>query len=119
MKSVKVRLAALNFLEFAVWGAYLTSLGAYLARVGLATEIAWFYAVQGFVSIFMPALIGIIADRWVPAQRLLGLCHLVAGAFMCLAGWYGATAETVHFAPLFTLHIGSFLHAYYWSCQFS
>lgn len=104
MKSVKVRLATLNFLEFAVWGAYLTSLGAYLARVGLATEIAWFYAVQGFVSIFMPALIGIIADRWVPAQRLLGLCHIVAGAFMCLAGWYGATAETVHFAPLFTLY---------------
>lgn len=104
MKSVKARLAALNFLEFAVWGAYLTSLGAYLAHVGLATEIAWFYAVQGFVSIFMPALIGIIADRWVPAQRLLGLCHIVAGAFMCLAGWYGATAETVQFAPLFTLY---------------
>ena len=104
MKSVKTKLAALNFLEFAVWGAYLTSLGAYLSHVGFATEIAWFYAVQGFVSIFMPALIGIIADRWIPAQQLLGLCHIMAGLFMCLAGWYGATAETVHFAPLFILY---------------
>ena len=53
----------MSFLEFAVWGAYLTSLGNYLGRVGLAADIKWFYAVQGIVSIFMPAIIGIIADR--------------------------------------------------------
>ena len=63
---LKIRLVAMNFLEFAVWGAYLTSMGAYLAHNGLGTHIGWFYAVQGLVSLFMPALIGIAADRWVP-----------------------------------------------------
>ena len=73
------RLVAMNFLQFAIWGAYLTSMGRYLASVGLAENIGWFYAVQGVVSIFMPGLMGIVADRFVPAQCLLGLCHLLAG----------------------------------------
>ena len=62
----------MNFLEFAAWGAYLTSMGTYLVTIGMATQIGWFYAIQGVVSIFMPALMGIVADRWIPAQRLLG-----------------------------------------------
>lgn len=83
---VKAQLSVMNFLEFAVWGAYLVSMGMYLAAHGLATEIKWFYTVQGLVSIFMPALIGIIADRWIPAQRTLMICHLIAGSFMILTG---------------------------------
>ena len=105
MNPLKIRLAAMNFIEFAVWGAYLTSLGAYLSNVGLASTIGWFYAVQGIVSIFMPAVVGIIADRWIPAQRMLSLCHLLAGAFMIGAGFYGFSAGTeVEFGPLFTLY---------------
>ena len=68
--SLKVRLTVMNFLEFAVWGAYLTSMGSYLARVGQAENIGWFYSIQGIVSLFMPALMGIIADRWVQGQKL-------------------------------------------------
>ncbi len=103
--SLKVRLIAMNFLEFAVWGAYLTSLGTYLYNHGLGTNIGWFYAIQGVVSIFMPGLIGIIADRWIPAQRLLGLCHLLAGLLMGAAATYGLTAgNTVEMMPLFTLY---------------
>ena len=49
--NLKVRLALLNFLEFAVWGAYLTSMGTYLGKIGMASQIGWFYAVQGVVSI--------------------------------------------------------------------
>ena len=82
--SLKIRLSVLNFLEFAVWGSYLVSMGMYLGSVGLGQKIFWFYTVQGLVSIFMPALIGIVADRWIPAQRTLRLCHLLAGAFMIL-----------------------------------
>lgn len=80
--NLKVRLALMNFLEFAVWGAYLTSMGRYLGNIGIGPEIGYFYSMQGVVSIFMPALMGIVADRWVPAQRLLGFCHLLAGLFM-------------------------------------
>jgi len=101
---LKVRLSALNFLEFAVWGAYLTSLGNYLFNIGLGSEIGWFYAVQGIVSLIMPSIIGIVADRWIQAQRMLSICHLIAGLFMALSGVYCMTAGTVEFAPLFTLY---------------
>ena len=95
----------MNFLEFAVWGAYLTSMGNYLANHGMGTNIGWFYSVQGIVSLFMPALFGIIADRWIPAQKALSLCHFLAGAFMISASIYGLIAgEAVLFAPLFTLY---------------
>ena len=103
--NLKVRLALMNFLEFAVWGAYLTSMGRYLGNVGMSMDIGWFYSMQGIVSIFMPALMGIIADRWIQAQRLLGLCHLMAGAFMFLAALYGMTSEAnSEFSVLFTLY---------------
>ena len=95
----------MNFLQFAVWGSYLTSMGSYLAGAGMASHIGLFYAMQGIVSLFMPALIGIIADRWVQAQRLLGVCHSLAAAFMFGAGYYAmAAGDSVAFAPLFTMY---------------
>lgn len=95
----------MNFLEFAVWGSYLVSLGIYLNNAGLSQDIPWFYTVQGLVSLFMPGLIGIAADRWIPAQKMLSLCHLLAGVFMILAGWMCYTGgENVQFGPLFTFY---------------
>ncbi len=103
--NLKVRLALLNYLEFAVWGAYLTCVGVYLTKIGMASMIGYFFMIQGIVSIFMPAIMGIIADRWVPAQRLLGLCHLIAGLFMLAAAWYGYTeGNNSEFAVLFSLY---------------
>lgn len=103
--ALKSRFVAMNFLEFAVWGAYLTSMGNYLGSHGLGTQIGWFYAIQGIVSIFMPGLMGVVADRWIPAQRLLGLCHLVAGLFMGCAGYYALTAGAdVQMSTLFLLY---------------
>jgi len=102
---IKFRLIVMNFLQYAIWGAYLTSLGSYLVGVDLESHIGIFYAVQGIVSLFMPAVIGIVADRWVPAQRLLGLCHLTAALFMGAAGYYAfATGADVQFGILFTLY---------------
>jgi len=89
---MKMRLVVMNYLEFAVWGAYLTCMGNYLGVAGLGSEIAWFYAIQGIVSIFMPTLMGIIADRYVQPQRLLGICHFLAGGFMLGCWWQGAQA---------------------------
>lgn len=102
--SLKFRLAVLNFLEFAVWGSYLTSLGNFLFKNGLGDQIGWFYAMQGIVSLFMPSVIGILADRWLQAQKMLSLCHLIAGLFMALAGFYCMSADVIGFAPLFTLY---------------
>ena len=94
----------LGFIEFAIWGAYLTSLGAYLAGIGLSENIAWFYAIQGVVSLFMPALVGIVADRWIQAQKTLSLCHLIAGVFMLAAGLYGMSTAHPDGGILFALY---------------
>lgn len=102
---LKIRLALMNFLEFAVWGAYLTSMGIYLVNHDMAQHIGIFYAMQGIVSIFMPAIMGIVADRWIPAQRLLGFCHLIAGLFMGAMVYYANTAGgEIAFGTLFTLY---------------
>ena len=104
-KSLQFRLIVMNFLEFAVWGSYLICMGRYLAEHGMGTHIGIFYSIQGIVSIFMPALMGIVADRWIPAQKCLSLCHLMAGLFMGAAGLYGLSAgDMVQFGPLFSLY---------------
>ncbi|MDE7449418.1 MAG: MFS transporter [Paramuribaculum sp.] len=106
MNTIKYRLTLMSFLEFAVWGSYLVSLPLFLSNQGLQDYIYWFYTVQGIVSLFMPALVGIIADRWVPAQRMLSACHVVSGLFMALAATYALVVGdgNVSFGPLFTLY---------------
>lgn len=107
--NLKIRLILMNFLEFAAWGAYLTSMGTWLVSIGMGSQIGWFYAVQGIVSIFMPALMGIAADRWIPSQRLLGFCHLLAGLFMIAATYEGAKGNTGMIFPLYTLSVAFYM----------
>ena len=110
--SIKVRLTVMNFLEFAVWGAYLTSMGNYLGKAGMGAEISWFYAIQGIVSIFMPTLIGIVADKFIQPQRLLGICHLIAGAAMISLCYLGSTQvmpDKTLFMALYTLSVAFYM----------
>ena len=71
----------MSFLQFGVWGAYLISMGTFLFSAGMGDKIGYFYAMQGVVALFMPALMGIVADRWIPAQKLLAVCHLLSALF--------------------------------------
>ena len=87
-KHISLRLIIMNFLQYAIWGAYLTSMGSFLGKAGLGPQIWLFFATQGFVSIFMPALVGIVADRWIPAQKTLSICQLIAGTTMFATGFY-------------------------------
>ncbi len=114
--NTKLRLAVMNFLEFAVWGAYLTCMGNYLGKAGLGENIAWFYAIQGIVSIFMPTLMGIVADKYIQPQRLLGICHLLAGGFMLgcwtlgvQAGFGNELPNKGLFIALYTLSVAFFM----------
>lgn len=114
--NLKIRLSVLTFLEFGVWGAYLTCMGNYLGVAGMGAEISWFYAIQGIVSIFMPTLIGIVADKWIQPQRLLGLCHLVAGVFMLSlwgigmnAGFGNQVADKSLFIALYTMSVAFYM----------
>lgn len=105
MNSLKTRLAALSFLEFAVWGCYLVSMGMYLGSVGLGPKIFWFYTVQGLVSLIMPGLVGILADRFIPAQKMLSICHLISALAMTACGVYCMQAgQAVDFAILFPIY---------------
>ena len=116
MKHLKFRLSVMNFLEFAVWGAYLTCMGNYLGAAGLGDKISWFYAIQGIVSLFMPTLMGIVADRYMQPQRVLGLCHLLAGGFMIGCWWMGREAgvgqeitDKATFILLYTLSVAFYM----------
>lgn len=89
MMSIKNRLIVMNFLQFFVWGSWLISLGSYAGmRLGFdGVQIGSFFATMGIASLFMPALMGVIADRWIPAQKLLGICHLISGALLVVAAF--------------------------------
>ncbi|MDD3322355.1 MAG: nucleoside permease [Paludibacter sp.] len=100
---LKFRLVVMNFLQYAIWGAWLISLGAYLGG-NLHFEgfqIGSFFATMGIASLFMPGLVGIIADRWIPAQKLLGICHFLAAAFLV------AAAPQTEYGTLYPLLLGS------------
>jgi len=79
--NLKLRLTILNFLEFFSWGAWLLSAGAYMVSKLHFTgvEVGAVYATMGVASIFMPPIIGTIADRWVNAEKVFSCCHLVLG----------------------------------------
>jgi NHS family xanthosine MFS transporter len=91
MMNIKLRLIIMNFLEFFVWGSWLISLSGYMSKVlhFNGTQIGSVYGTMGIASIFTPALFGIVADRWMNAERVLGLCHIL-GALSLL--W----ASTLH-----------------------
>lgn len=101
---LKFRLIAMSFLQYAVWGAYLTCMGKYLGSSGLGDKIGLFYAMQGIVSLFMPALMGIVADRWLPAQKTLSLCHFISGGAMIMACLHGINNSFPDFGVLFPLY---------------
>ena len=111
--SISLRLIIMNFLQFAVWGAYLTSMGSFLAKSGFGDVIWLFFATQGFVSIFMPALMGIVADKWIPAQKTLSLCHGMAALAMLACGFYamqaGAGIQFGIFYALYTLSVAFYM----------
>lgn len=84
MSNIKFRLTVLNFFQFFVWGAWLISMGAYMIVTLNFTggQVGSIYATMGIASLFMPALLGIVADKWINAERVLGICHLVGAGLL-------------------------------------
>ncbi len=76
---IRFRLIVMNFMQFFVWGAWLISLGGFMIITLKFTggQVGGIYATMGLSSLFMPGIMGVIADRWVNAERLLGICHLI------------------------------------------
>lgn len=78
------RLIILSFLEFFIWGAWLITIGAYWFQNKQwgGEEFGKIFSTMGISAIFMPAIMGIIADRWINAEKLLGICHLIGAAIL-------------------------------------
>jgi NHS family xanthosine MFS transporter len=85
--SISLRLTVMNFLQFFVWGAWLISLGAYMiVTLGFSGgQVGSIYASMGVASLFMPGLMGIVADRWINAERLYGILHLTGAGLLLWA----------------------------------
>jgi NHS family xanthosine MFS transporter len=84
--AIKTRLTLLSFFQFFVWGAWLTTIGTYCTE-GKGWSFPQFGAIFSTLalsSILMPSIIGIIADKWLRAERLYGILHLTYGLFMLL-----------------------------------
>ncbi len=85
--SIQLRLTVMNFMQFFVWGSWLISLGAYMIVTLHFTggQVGSVYATMGVASLFMPGLMGIVADRWINAERVFGICHLVGAGLLLWA----------------------------------
>lgn len=82
--SIRFRLTALSFLEFFIWGSWLITVGAYWFQNKQwgGAEFGAIFSTMGLSAIFMPAITGIIADRFINAERLLGICHIIGAAVL-------------------------------------
>jgi len=84
---VRTRLSMMMFLQFFVWGSWGVAICGYAAALGFTpSQIAWLGSVPAIGAIVSPLFVGLIADRFFSAQRVLGVLHLLGGAFLILAG---------------------------------
>ena len=82
--SVKFRLTVMSFLQFFVWGAWLITVGNYWfgTKQWGGAEFGAIFSTLGLASLIMPALTGIIADKWINAEKLYGILHILGALFL-------------------------------------
>ena len=99
---LRLRLSTMMFLEFFVWGAWFVTLGTYLAAdLGASgSQVALAFLTQSLGAILAPFIVGLIADRWFAAQRILGVLHLFSAVMLFLAGRQGDFGPFFVFALL-------------------
>ncbi|HHQ6572914.1 TPA: nucleoside permease [Serratia fonticola] len=85
--AIKTRLKVMIFLQFFIWGAWLVTLGSYMINTlhFSGAQVGMVYSSKGIAALIMPSLAGIIADRWIKANRLYGLCHLLGAVALYYA----------------------------------
>ncbi|WP_462265383.1 nucleoside permease [Mucilaginibacter sp.] len=82
--NIKLRLIAMNFMQFFIWGAWLITIGTYCSqnKHWSFTQFGAIFSTMGISAIFMPALTGIIADKYINAEKLYGLMHILGAAVL-------------------------------------
>jgi len=84
MKNIKLRLIVMNFLQFFIWGAWLITIGAYWFQTKhwSGTQFGAIFSTMGIASLFMPSIAGIIADKWVNAEKLYGIFQICGAVIL-------------------------------------
>ena len=84
--SIKIQLSIMMFLQFFIWGAWFVTMGTFLSQNLTATgaETAMAYSTQSWGAIIAPFIIGLIADRFFNAEKILGVLHLAGGGLMLM-----------------------------------
>ena len=87
--SIKSRLIAMNFLQFFVWGSWLISIGEYCfnTKHWTGAQFGAIFSTMGIASLFMPALMGVVADKWINAEKLYGALHVAGAVVLCSIPW--------------------------------
>ncbi|WP_103725059.1 nucleoside permease [Flavobacterium croceum] len=82
--NIKNKLTLMSFLQFFVWGAWLITIGTYCmnAKGWTGAQFGAIFSTLGLSSLFMPAITGIIADKWLNAEKLYGLLHIFYGLIL-------------------------------------
>jgi NHS family xanthosine MFS transporter len=93
--TIKFRLTLMSFLQFFVWGAWLITVGNYWfgTKQWSGAEFGAIFSTLGFASLIMPAIVGIIADRWINAEKLYGILHIIGALFLAYIPSVGSPAE--------------------------
>ncbi|WP_046244237.1 nucleoside permease [Hymenobacter terrenus] len=83
--NTKLRLTVMSFLQFFIWGSWLITIGAYWfqTKQWSGAQFGAIFSTMGIASIFMPSLMGIVADKWVNAEKLYGILHILGGIVLC------------------------------------
>ncbi|GAB5401641.1 MAG: nucleoside permease [Aureisphaera sp.] len=98
------QLSVMMFLEFFIWGAWFVTMGTFLAKSFSATgsQMAMAYETQSIGAIVAPFIIGLIADRYFAAQKILGVLHLLGAGLLYMAG---TSSEFEAFYPYILIYM--------------
>jgi nucleoside transporter len=81
-KGMLARLSTMMFLEFFIWGCWFTSIAVYMTQEGMGTLTHWPYTVNPIAAILAPFILGLIADRFFPTEKVLAFLHIVGGLIL-------------------------------------
>lgn len=94
--NVRVRLSVMMFVQYFIWGAWWVPLGTLLAKNGFGDIIGQVYATQGYAAILAPLFIGVIADRYFAAEKVMGVLHICGAACLAYVASLGPGSDPQH-----------------------
>ncbi|MEM9884677.1 MAG: nucleoside permease [Bacteroidota bacterium] len=103
-KNIRLQLSIMMFLQFFIWGSWYVTLGSYLGEIGFqGTDVGNIYSTVSLAAIVAPLFVGMIADRFFAAQRVLAVMHLLGGVLLFMVSQVQTTSGVYWFLLLYSL----------------